>query len=277
MCAAYIASKWRGHAERGFLRWHVQYARTTVREALNWAGGQDRALAEPLGSRLGRYYLQLLMGVMQQRFLKSFDEDALAGMKYVYFPMHKEAELAQTLQATQWYDQRNTIRVLASMLPFGYRLLTREHRLNFGHRPTRFYRELSQIPNVTVIDPFDSQFKYLRHAELVVTENGSSGWEGLVLARRVLLLSETFYDSAGLGLRATDPDQLNQAILDLLAKPAVADADAHDYALACTIDAELETTFPMTAAGTVAALEQLARTIGPVLRRGQVTASASAK
>ncbi len=262
---AYIANKWRGHAERGFLRWHAQYLRTMARETLNGLRGQDRALAEPLGSRLGRYYLQLLMGQRHQRLLRSLGDDDLAATKYVYFPMHKEGELAQTLQATQWYDQRNTVRVLASLLPFGYRLLVREHRLNFGHRPTRFYRELAQIPNVVMIDPFDSQFKYLRHADLIITENGSSGWEGLMLGRRVLVLSNTFYDGAGLGLRVTDPDKLNKAILDSLAKPAVPDPAAWDHALACTLDAESETTFPMTDEARTVAVELLLRTMEPSL------------
>ena len=262
---AYITNKWRGHAERGFLRWHAQYLRTMARETLSWLRGQDRALAEPLGSRLGRYYLQLLMGQRHQRLLHSFDEDDLAATKYVYFPMHKEGELAQTLQATQWYDQRNTIRVLASLLPFGYRLLAREHRLNFGHRPTRFYRELAQIPNVVVIDPFNSQFKYLRHADLVVTENGSSGWEGLMLGRRVLVLSNTFYDGAGLGVRVTDPDRLNKAILEIIAKRVTDDA-AYDQVLASSIDAELETTFPMEEDGANAAVEMLAEVVGTPLK-----------
>jgi hypothetical protein len=263
----YIASKWQYVARSGFLRWHLQYARTIGRELVSRSKGADRALAETLGSRLALYYWQILMTYRHQRFLHSFDDAALAKMKYVYFPMHKEAELALALQATQWYDQRNTIRLLASMLPFGYRLLVRENRLNYGHRPTRIYRELAQIPNVVVIDPFDSQFKYLRHADLVVTENGSSGWEGLLLGRRVLLLSETFYDGTGLGMRVTDPDRINAAILETLAKPPVADAAAHDHALACMIDAELETTFPMSREGTRTALDRLAATLSPVLRR----------
>jgi hypothetical protein len=274
---AYIANKWRGHAQRNFLKWHLQYVRTTVRETLNRLKGQDRALAEPLGSRLARYNLHLLMGFWHRRFFRTFEEAELEGMKYIYFPMHKEAELAQTLQATQWYDQRNTIRILATMLPFGYRLLVREHRLNFGHRPTRSYRELTQIPNVVMIDPFDSQFKYLRHADLIVTENGSSGWEGLLLGRRVLLLGKTFYAGAGRGVSMSDPDRLNATILDMLAKPPVADPEAHEHALGCMIDGELGTTFPMRPEpeATSAALDLFERTVAAKLR-ARFNASAQA-
>lgn len=264
---AYIAGRWRIRAERGIFKWHAQYARTLIQEALSRRKGQDLSLAETPGSRLLLYYRSLVMSYAHQRFMRRFDDQSLAGMKFVYFPMHKEAELAQTLQATQWYDQRNTIRVLAALLPFGYRLLVREHRMNLGHRPTRFYREMSRLPNVSLIDPFDSQFKYLLHADLVVTENGSTGWEGLLLKRRVLLLADTFYDGASLGVRVSDPDQLNRAILELLARPAVTNPAVHDHALGCAIDGEGETSFPMTADGTQAALEKLLMTVMPFLKR----------
>ncbi len=168
-----------------------------MRELLNTSRGQDRALREPPIGLFTRYYRSLFMTWYHQRFMHTVDDAALAKMKYVYFPMHKEAELAQTFQATLWHDQRNTIRVLASTLPAGYRLLVREHRFNFGQRPNQFYRDMASIPNLLMIDPFDSQFKYLRNADLIVTENGSSGWEGLLLNRRVITLADTFYDGAG--------------------------------------------------------------------------------
>jgi hypothetical protein len=262
----YIVTRWWNITQRGFLRWHLQYARVVVREFINGLRGQDRALAEPPGSRLLRYYWSIITAYWQQRYRHSFDEAGLADMKYVYFPLHKDAEIALTVQATAWYDQRNTVRILASMLPFGYRLLVREHRLNHLHRTTRSYRELAQIPNVVLIDPFDSQFKYLRHADLVVTENGSSGWEGFVLGRRVIVLSRTFYDGAALGTKVEEPDRLNAAILESLAKPPVADPVAHDHALGCVIEAELETTFPLNVEGAPAALDRLAETIESLLR-----------
>ncbi len=262
----YIAVKWKNKTQRNFIKWHVIQFRRIAREALNTLRGQDRALREPALGLLWRYYRSLFLTWRHQRYLHTVDDETLANEKYIYFPMHKEAELAQTLQATLWHDQRNTIRVLASILPAGYRLLVREHRFNYGHRPTRFYRQIRKLPNVTMIDPFDSQYRYLRHADLVVTENGSSGWEGLLLGRRVVTVAKTFYDGAGLGVKVLSPDQLNAAILDALAKPAVADPDAHDYGLGCMVDSERENTFSATPEGAPDALELLRKTMTSVLR-----------
>jgi hypothetical protein len=261
----YIATKWKNRMQRNFLRWHVQNARVIVREFINGLRGQDKSLREPPLGRLSRYYHSIFLTYSQQGHMQTFDDKALAEMKYVYFPLHKEAELAQTFQATLWHDQRNTVRVLASMLPHGYRLLAREHRMNIGFRPTRSYRELAAIPNVVLIDAFDSQYKYLRHADLVVTENGSSGWEGLLLGRRVLTLSRTFYDAAGSMTKVVDPDELNAAILNTLAGPAVSDPEKHDRGLGWMIDAELETTFPMTKEAVPAALDRMKSVLGSAI------------
>jgi hypothetical protein len=262
----YIANRWRYRVQRNFLRWHWQFGGIVTREIINTLRGQDNALRERWVGRFLRFYRRTIYSYYHQLFINAIDEEELAKTKYVYFPMHKEAELAQSFQATLWNDQRNTIRILATNLPFGYRLLVREHRMNFGFRPTRFYRAMSKLPNVVMLDPFDSQFKYLRHADLVVTENGSSGWEGLLLGRRVLLLSDTFFDGARLGTKVTDPDNIGAAIVEILSKPAVADQEAHDRQLAAMVDAEKRHTFPMMAEAAPAALNHLANTTMPALR-----------
>ena len=179
----------------------------------------------------------------------------------VYFPVQKETDRAQTFQAPLWHDQGNTVQVLASSLPSGYRLLVREHRHNRGDRPTRYYRDLSRLPNVVLIEAFDDQFKYLRHADLIVTENGSSGWEGLLLGRRVITLARTFYDGAGLATKVEDMNDLSASIVEALGRPAVADTATHDRSLGCMYDAEFETTFPMTLEGIPAALDCLQNVI----------------
>jgi hypothetical protein len=268
----WIATRWHHRARRNFIRWHLECVRIFAREFVHTLRGQDNALREPWGGRFFRYYRRLFLSYYHQRFMHVIDDESLAKMKYIYFPLHKEAELAQCFQASIWHDQRKTIRVLASSLPFGYRLLVREHRMNFGVRPTQIYRELAAIPNVTVLDPFDSQFKYLRHADLIVTENGSSGWEGLMLGRRVLTLSRTFYDGAGLAKTVLDPDRIGPMILDILSKPAVSDQDAVDHALGCMIDAETRHTFPTTVESEQIALDQLAQVLVRRLRAGAQSA-----
>ena len=274
----YIQTKWTGGPKRGWISWHKRFARNVASELIKGTVPNfDPALHASISSRLLGYNRRLLRSRTHRQYLRTFDEAQLESMKYIYFPMHKEPELALRFQATVWHDQRNTIQVLASCMPSGYRFLVREHRLNYGTRPTEYYRRLLQLPNVTLIDAFDSQFKYLRHADLIVTENGTSGWEGLILGRRTMTLARTLYDGAGLSIRVPDPDQLGAEILQALERPAVADPAIHERNLGYMVDAEFESTFLMSPEGTEAAVEHLARTIADVsgVRRPVATAAAS--
>jgi hypothetical protein len=172
-------------------------------------------------------------------------EEELRNKRYIYMAMHKDPEQALNYQAPFWSNQYNTASLLSSVLPDGYSLLVREHRNNRGRRPTRYYKELRRLPGVMLIDGLDDQFKYIRNADLVVTENGSSGWEGLMLGRRVIALDESFYGPADLARRIPVPEDLASVVIDMLKEPPVIDTAAHDRALGWMLDAEWQTTAPV--------------------------------
>ena len=195
----------------------------------------------------------------QKRMMSIFSEAELQKMKYIYLPFHKEPEMAINLQAYPWHSQKNTAKFLSALLPYGYKLLVREHRGVWGRRPTAFYHYLSKLPGVTLIDPFDPQFKYIRNADLIITENGSTGWEGLVLGRPVITMADTYYDGAGLAHRVVDHDQLGSALLEMLEQSSVSDAAVHDAALGHMLDAEWENSAPLDPAANSRTFELLAR------------------
>lgn len=268
----YIQNRWQviGRKQQAF--WYFRLLKNAILDAARTVLGRLGKRRSAVW-RLVEHNRQLISARRQERFFRHFDESELAEMKYVFFPMHKETDISQTFQAALWHEQRNTIQILASLLPGGYRLLVREHRLNRGLRPTRYYRELSQLPNVVLVDALDSQFKYLNNADLVVTENGSSGWEALLLNRRVITLAQTFYDGAGLTTKVTDANRLGAAIIEVLARPAVGDQAAHDRALGCMLDAERETTFSIESDGIPAVLKSIATVF--LRRRGKDSAAES--
>lgn len=253
----YIENRWQTKGNKRKVIWTAQFAKHIAKDVGRTALGRFGKRRSYALWQLYDHYRPIYLARHQERFFHRFDERSLREMKYIYFPMHKETDISHTFQAAFWHNQRNTIQVLASSLPSGYRLLVREHRFNHSLRPKRYSRELSQLPNVVIVDPFDSQYKYLNNADLIVTENGSSGWEGLLFNRRVITLAPTFYDGAGQAAKVTDANKLAAAIIEALARPAVVDQIAHDRALGCMVDAERETTFPMKADGISEALESL--------------------
>ena len=241
----YVQQNWNESASRKWLLEHIYLAKLVAvllrYHLLRQTGPRPKP---PLPLAL-EHYRRPLLKWRQSRFFRQFSEPELQDMRYLFIALHKEPEQALNYQAPFWVNQMNTVALLSGALPAGYKLLVREHRLNFGRRPTRYYREMARLPGVVLVDSFDSQFKYIRHANIVVTDNGSTGWEGLLLGRRVITLADNFFQSAELACRVRDPEQLAATVVDLLERPEVADNAAHDQALGWLIDAELATSAPM--------------------------------
>ncbi|MEJ2374199.1 MAG: hypothetical protein P8Y71_01915 [Pseudolabrys sp.] len=232
----YIQSKWERPGKGGWFTWHMRFFRALPGHLARAASGsnpEDRATVLGQWLHYNRRYFVLRR---HRRFFRTFNDTALAGMKYIYFPMHKETDLTLALQAPQWYDQRNTVELLTSCVPAGYRLLVREHRGNFGHRSTRHYCDLARLP---------------------------------------MTLAENFYDGAGLGIKVGNPARLGAAIVAALAEPAVQDVDAFVRNLGCAYDAELETTFPPESEQVSSAFELLQRSLGSTFACEQRTVAAN--
>ena len=257
----YVQAKWQYEKDKSWIGWHVGFMRNAARYYLEMITGRGKRKRKwPLRKLLG-YNLRIVLSRSRQDLFRAFEDYQLADLRYIYFPMHKETDLPLVFQAPRWHDQRNTIQLLSGMLPAGYRLLVREHRFNLGRRPEHYYRDLLRLPNIVLVNAVESQFKYIRNADLIVTENGTSGWEGLLLGRRVLTLSRASYDGAGLAHKVEDDDQLGGAILKALSQPAVPNASAHERRLGWMFDAERETTFPMDVSGIPSGLDQLANLV----------------
>lgn len=241
----YVKQKWDFLDSRGFFGMHLDLARMWFANLRHRIGGHDRTAAKPVFQLTLEYYRRLFLNRRQAGFFRRFDEPALREMKYIYIALHKDPEQALNHQAPFWTNQLNTIALLSTALPNGYRLLAREQRNNSGRRPTAWYRNAARLPGVVLIDGFDDQFKYIRNADLVVTDNGSTGWESLLLGRPTITLADTYYDGAGIARRVGNPADLGRAILDLLQQGPVRNWERHDHALACMLDAEWEHSTPL--------------------------------
>jgi len=243
----YVQKNWEASDRRGFFGYHLDLARLLGVEIRYYLGGRSGPPPKPALRLAFDHYRRAWLKLGQARLFRRFDEAALRDMRYLFIALHKDPEQGLNYQAPYWSYQIYTVGLLSSCLPYGYRLLVREHRNNFGRRPWRFYKHMRSLPGVQLIDGFDSQFKYIANADLVVTDNGSTGWEGLLLRRPVITLADNFYDSIELAHRVPDPEQLATAVVRLLDQPSGGDAAAYDRALGWLLDAEWETTAPLDA------------------------------
>jgi hypothetical protein len=262
----YIQQNWKVAAAKGVVSTLRDLA-YRLRRQIEWLRlGQHGQRGKPVVSKAWETFRSAWLVRRQKPLFQTFQDDELASTRYIYIALHKEPELAINFQAPFWHSQKNLIAWLSMNLPCGYRLLVRDHRMNEGRRPTRYYRDLLAYPGVALVSPIDSQFKYIRNAELIVADNGTTGWEGLVFGKRVLSLARNFYEPAGLANQVTDPSQLGEAVVRILAEPKLPDRSEWERRLACLVEAEMETTVTEDESSHEISLEMVASMLPGLVR-----------
>ena len=236
---AYIQNNW-DNASTSWRR-HRDLAVQGMLNLRHLIRGQSGSESKPVWGRFLEMYRQAYLKRRQRRFYRRIEDEELKAKPYLYLALHKEPELALNVQHAEWHSQKHLIAWLSANLPAGYRLLVRDHRFNVGRRPTRYYDDIRRYPGVTLLDPLDAQFKYIRNAALIVTDNGTTGWEGLIFGRPVIVLGENYYSATGLAPVVEAAGQLGSAILHALYRQERIAASERDRRLGALIDAEFET------------------------------------
>ncbi len=237
----YISENWRNLAS-SWRTAHTDFVSMTKARLAYTLKRRTGVTPKPPIAHLLHFYRSEYLRWRQRHLYLSLEAAELAKTQYVYLALHKEPELALNHLAPEFHDQLGFIRLLSRALPFGWKLLVREHRFNIGRRSGDYYRSVTSLPSVRLLSPLDSQFKYIKNAGLVVTDNGSTGWEALMLRRPVVVTTRSFYSSCGLTPCLAAP----AALMDFVGNPTAQvdpnEDKEHDRKLANMIDAEWETT-----------------------------------
>jgi len=212
----YIKNNWKIAEEIGFFEQHRRFFVIGLMSLTSFVRRSKSLPPKPFFSTVSEHYKRKFRQKRQEGFYTRLSTDHLMNLKYLFLPLHKEPELALNLQGYSWHNQINTVARVSAVLPAGFRLLVKEHRFNYGRRPSAQVKKLLALPGVLFIDPFENSFPYIRNADLVITENGSSGWEALIFKRPVVSLDKAFYDVLGLTTRLNDFSDLNEAVVSSL-------------------------------------------------------------
>lgn len=183
---------------------------------------------------------------------KDYTDKELVELNYIYFPLHKEPELAQNFLDPHIYNQYEVVRLLSLYTPFNYKLFVKEHRLNHGRRTKEFLEKITNLYNVEIINPFDNQFKYLKNAKLVIADNGTSGWEAMILKTPVLNISKAFYNVI-VKNRNKDFSIMDSDILNVLKKKEC----PSDFEIASLYDAEKKNCYDESLSGIKKSLNKI--------------------
>jgi hypothetical protein len=138
-------------------------------------------------------------------------------VKYFFFPLHYEPEMAIITKGRGWTNQVRLIRLISDALPTDRWLYVKEHpSMLTGYRPLRFYRVIMSLPRVKLLDQRVNSYDIVSNAEAVLTISGTAGWEALMLGKPVGLFGHCFYEEFSEGVNVVDrPEDLPQILLNL--------------------------------------------------------------
>ncbi|OOF45503.1 capsular biosynthesis protein [Rodentibacter trehalosifermentans] len=112
---------------------------------------------------------------------------------YIY-PIHYHPESSTSVLAPEYTNEYVNIINISNNLPYGTYLYVKDHKSAKGVQSLAFYRKISSLPNVKLIN-YDVNIKELIiHSKGVITVNSTAGYEALLLEKPVFILGRVFYE-----------------------------------------------------------------------------------
>lgn len=160
---------------------------------------------------------QLIWKYVTQPFFKYAEVDE--NDHIIYFPTYSGLETSYLVHIPQWARNETDLMVqVARSLPPACTLYIKEHPHNPGDLNFFELRRLAKEPNVKIVKPWVSSQYLIEQSKLVVTIEGTAGWEAFLSKKPVLCIEDVaFYGRSNLVYKVTDLTTLTQTITKALA------------------------------------------------------------
>lgn len=165
----------------------------------------------------------MFSAILKKRFRKSFidknlERDLNYNVPYIYFPIHVDMERPLLISTPFFTNQIEIIRHVAKALPMGYRLYVKETPAASTRewRSISTYKEIMDIPNVTLIHPEVSVEKLMEKCSVVLSIAGTSGFEAAFYEKPSVVFSDTGYIELPSVTRVKEIEKLPQIIREAI-------------------------------------------------------------
>lgn len=114
--------------------------------------------------------------------------------KFYLYPLHFHPESSTSILA-RFYDEFNLIKNISFSLSENEYLVVKDHLSAFGYESAKFYKKISELPNVILARP-DLNAKTLVNKSLgVITLTSTVGYEAIIMDKPVVTFGEVFYNN----------------------------------------------------------------------------------
>lgn len=136
------------------------------------------------------------------RFLTISDLEKIGD--FAFYPLHSEPEVAIQVLAPPYHkNQIELVRNIAISLPFGMKLVVKEHPRSFGLRPVNFYKKLLEIPNLYFVPMQVNSLTVCQQSKLICVVSSTIGLEAVCIEKPVIMLGHPKYEAIPDSMSAT--------------------------------------------------------------------------
>lgn len=113
---------------------------------------------------------------------------------FAFFPLHSEPEVALQVLAYPYHkNQIELIRNIACSIPFGMKLIVKEHPRSFGLRNLEFYKKILDIPNVYFAEIGTKSIEISKLSKIVFVISSTIGLESAIIGKPLVILGNPKY------------------------------------------------------------------------------------
>lgn len=114
---------------------------------------------------------------------------------YVYFPLHFQPEMSTDVIGGIYTDQLIAIEHVRRILPADWKIYIKENPIQKSYkRGKEFFRRLSKIPNVVLLDRKIDTYKLIASSKFVATVNGTASWEAVSGGKPTLIFGHQWFE-----------------------------------------------------------------------------------
>jgi hypothetical protein len=177
---------------------------------------QKREEFEHIATHVGRHLRMLINGSRIKRSYQNLSIDE----PFVYYPLHVPNDAALTVRSPEFLDQYALLDYLARILPYGHKLVIKEHPALVGAID---YRRISGLlkanDNIKIVPPTCNSYEVMAAASAVITVNSKSGAEALLLGKPVIVLGDAFYRRASFAFQVDRLSDLPGFLCSVVKQP----------------------------------------------------------
>jgi hypothetical protein len=135
---------------------------------------------------------------------------------YLYFPLHYIYDSSLTSMAEPFVNQFYLVELVHRFLPFGYKLVVKEHPAAIGTPPFKKLKKLSKLNNVILIPYLENSHKIIKYAKAVIVITSTVGVEALYQQKPVITFGDNYYTGQNITIDVRNLHTLPEKIIEAI-------------------------------------------------------------